>query len=112
MLAWAGFASIYARCLAFGLVPRGEVRLGRHATVPPHVLCCQLFRWDDLQHEFELVRLPLCPMTPEDGRLYECCNPYHWARLVKPGEIVQAAHRRSYSLFTNQTKIHCLTHRF
>jgi len=66
------------------LVPKGDLRLGRH-TVSPHLLCCQLFRWSDLMQEWELVRLPLCAMTQEKEQLYTCCNPYHWARLAKPG---------------------------
>eukprot|EP00092_Neocalanus_flemingeri_P002608 GFUD01002795.1.p1 GENE.GFUD01002795.1~~GFUD01002795.1.p1 ORF type:complete len:442 (-),score=37.29 GFUD01002795.1:480-1805(-) len=66
------------------LVPKGDLRLGRH-TVSPHLLCCQLFRWSDLTQEWELVRLPLCMMTQETDQLYTCCNPFHWARLAKPG---------------------------
>lgn len=66
------------------LVPKGDLRLGRH-TVSPHLLCCQLFRWWDLTQEWELVRLPLCTMTQENDQLYTCCNPYHWARLAKTG---------------------------
>lgn len=62
------------------LVPKGNLRLGRH-TVSPHVLCCQLFRWSDLTQEQELIRLPLCTMSFENDQLYTCCNPYHWARI-------------------------------
>jgi len=62
------------------LVPKGNLRLGRH-TVSPHVLCCQLFRWSDLAQEQELIRLPLCTMSFENDQLYTCCNPYHWARI-------------------------------
>ena len=67
------------------LVPRGDLRLGRH-TVSPHLLCCQLFRWSDISYEWEVVRVPLCIISREDDQLYTCCNPYHWARLAKPGE--------------------------
>jgi len=66
------------------LVPKGDLRLGRH-TVSPHLLCCQLFRWSDIKYEVELVRVPLCMMNNETDQLYTCCNPYHWARLAKPG---------------------------
>jgi len=66
------------------LVPRGDLRLGRH-TVSPHLLCCQLFRWSDISYEWEVVRIPLCIISREDDQLYTCCNPYHWARLAKPG---------------------------
>lgn len=66
------------------LVPKGDLRLGRH-TVSPHLLCCQLFRWSDISYEWELVRVPLCMINWENDQLYTCCNPYHWARLAKPG---------------------------
>ena len=70
------------------LVPKGNLRLGRH-TVSPHVLCCQLFRWSDLAQEQELIRLPLCTMSFENDQLYTCCNPYHWARIPpKTGEVL------------------------
>jgi hypothetical protein len=42
------------------LVPRGDVRVVGGRPLPPHVLICQLFRWPDLEHGFELKRLPVC----------------------------------------------------
>jgi hypothetical protein len=83
------------------LVPRGDVRnVGAHP-LPPHVLLAQLFRWPDLQHSFELKRLPICRHRcsfaghnvndcDESSELYECCNPYHWSRLLKPGKTSYA----------------------
>ena len=80
------------------LVPRGDVRNVGARPLPPHVLLAQLFRWPDLQHSFELKRLPLCRHRgslslignvndcDESSELYECCNPYHWSRLLKPGK--------------------------
>ena len=73
------------------LIPRGDVRVvgGRH--VPPHVLVVQLFRWPDVEQSFELKRLPICrhrltSCVDDSVELYECCNPYHWSRLYKPGK--------------------------
>ncbi|XP_067132702.1 mothers against decapentaplegic homolog 6-like [Centruroides vittatus] len=63
------------------LVPRGDLRLGRR-TLPPHVLCCQLWRWPDVRQPFELKWLRWCDAA--DDPLYICCNPYHWSRLCKP----------------------------
>ena len=78
------------------LVPRGDVRVigGRH--FPPHVLLAQLFRWPDVQQSFELKRLPICrhrsssnnDVDDDSAELYECCNPYHWSRLFKPGRLL------------------------
>ncbi|XP_022252336.1 mothers against decapentaplegic homolog 6-like isoform X3 [Limulus polyphemus] len=64
------------------LVPRGDLRFGRQ-TSAPHVLCCRLWRWPDIQQPFELKRLNWC-QTVNDP-LYICCNPFHWSKLYKPG---------------------------
>lgn len=50
----------------------------------PHLLCCQIWRWPDLEHSSELKRLPICHSAKDP--VYICCNPYHWSRLCKPGE--------------------------
>ncbi|XP_013790112.1 mothers against decapentaplegic homolog 6-like [Limulus polyphemus] len=63
------------------LVPRGNLRFGRR-TAAPHVLCCQLWRWPEVRHPFELKRLHWC-QTANDP-LYICCNPYHWSKLCEP----------------------------
>ena len=79
------------------LVPRGDVRIVGGRPLPPLVLLVQLFRWPDVQHTFELKRLPICDhsgvaagcsigKSDESSELYECCNPYHWSRLFKPGK--------------------------
>jgi hypothetical protein len=40
-----------------------------------------------------LKRLPICRhglsgghTADDDFDLYECCNPYHWSKLCKPGK--------------------------
>ena len=65
-----------------------------HSTLAPHLLLAQVFRWPDLQFEWELKRLSFYCQTQDchlkstqndlDFRLYECCNPYHWTRILKP----------------------------
>lgn len=57
-----------------------------------HVLLCQLFRWPDLQSDYDLKRLhSFCSLNNEpckmqdlsiQSKLYECCNPYHWSRVM------------------------------
>ncbi|EFN82887.1 Mothers against decapentaplegic-like protein 6 [Harpegnathos saltator] len=47
----------------------------------PHLLCCQIWRWPDLEHSSELKRLPICHSAKDP--VYICCNPYHWSRLCK-----------------------------
>jgi len=61
---------------------------------PPHILLSQVFRWPDLQFEWELKRLDFyCRPHHFDQqqketsnfcqpKLYECCNPYHWTRTL------------------------------
>ncbi|XP_036143474.1 mothers against decapentaplegic homolog 2 [Monomorium pharaonis] len=47
----------------------------------PHLLCCQIWRWPDLEHSSELKRLPMCHSAKDP--VYICCNPYHWSRLCR-----------------------------
>ena len=63
----------------------------------PHFTFSQVFRWPDLQAERELKRLsyycqtPEAPKSPLEPKLYECCNPYHWTRLLLPPHLVNQA---------------------
>ena len=69
--------------------------------IPPHLLLAQVFRWPDLQFEWELKRLEFYCQALHDfdqnnrhqkdqqdfcqpPKLYECCNPYHWTRIILP----------------------------
>ncbi|GFN98057.1 mothers against decapentaplegic homolog [Plakobranchus ocellatus] len=65
--------------------------------VPPHVLCCRVFRWPGLKNNAELKRLPSCDGggggdgIEKDGgggsrNNMICCNPYHWSIVVKTDE--------------------------
>ena len=67
------------------LLPKQDLRLGRRS-VAPHVLCCQIWRWLDLDQEYELKRLTTC--TSAEDPTYICCNPFHWSRLTVPGSIL------------------------
>ncbi|TGZ40350.1 Mothers against decapentaplegic-like protein [Temnothorax longispinosus] len=60
---------------------------GAPAPSDPHLLCCQIWRWPDLEHSSELKRLPMCHSAKDP--VYICCNPYHWSRLCRPGETGQ-----------------------
>ncbi|EZA55804.1 Mothers against decapentaplegic-like protein [Ooceraea biroi] len=62
---------------------RGPAESGVGAPCDPHLLCCQIWRWPDLEHSSELKRLPICHSAKDP--VYICCNPYHWSRLCKPG---------------------------
>ncbi|RLU16074.1 hypothetical protein DMN91_011832 [Ooceraea biroi] len=61
---------------------RGPAESGVGAPCDPHLLCCQIWRWPDLEHSSELKRLPICHSAKDP--VYICCNPYHWSRLCKP----------------------------
>ena len=68
------------------------------STSRPHFTFSQVFRWPDLQFERELKRLSYYCQTPEtssksplEPKLYECCNPYHWTRLLIPPHITNQA---------------------
>ncbi|KAK9504267.1 hypothetical protein O3M35_010641 [Rhynocoris fuscipes] len=47
----------------------------------PELLCCQIWRWPDLESIKQLKKLPMC----KSGVGSTCCNPYHWSRLCLPG---------------------------
>ncbi|KAI0209931.1 hypothetical protein LSAT2_005367 [Lamellibrachia satsuma] len=63
------------------LLSRGDLRLGRRS-VAPHVLCCQIWRWPNLQADYLLKRMPCCNSAGDPTSV--CCNPYHWSRLNLP----------------------------
>ncbi|KAH9368719.1 hypothetical protein HPB48_004738 [Haemaphysalis longicornis] len=84
-------------------LPHGDVKLPREV-VAPHVLCCRLWRWPQLRHQYELKRLPWCAASP----LHVCCNPYHWSIVHKPGTptavfAASSATRRVYLYFPGNT---------
>ncbi|XP_075548787.1 mothers against decapentaplegic homolog 6-like [Dermacentor variabilis] len=62
------------------LLPHHDVKL-LHEVVAPHVLCCRLWRWPQLRHDYELRRLPWCADASPPK---VCCNPYHWSIVQKP----------------------------
>ncbi|XP_011871847.1 PREDICTED: mothers against decapentaplegic homolog 6 isoform X2 [Vollenhovia emeryi] len=59
----------------------GVVAPVRGSPCDPHLLCCQIWRWPDLEHSTELKRLPMCHSAKDP--VYICCNPYHWSRLSR-----------------------------
>lgn len=67
------------------------VLLERETQLEPHLLCCQIWRWPELQRGSELRRLPICSSSTNPAAV--CCNPYHWSRLCKPGECRQCSSR-------------------
>ncbi|KAK3094481.1 hypothetical protein FSP39_002311 [Pinctada imbricata] len=58
------------------LLPSGEMKLGKRS-VPPHYVCCQIWRWQDLTPTSPLRQLPSCQTVNDSA--YTCCNPYHWS---------------------------------
>ncbi|NP_001158449.1 SMAD family member 6 [Saccoglossus kowalevskii] len=68
------------------LLAKGDLRLGRR-TVCPRVVLCQLFRWPDLRHSYELKPLTFCcdhaRNQGNDDSLI-CCNPFHLSRVCGP----------------------------
>lgn len=63
------------------MIPKELLRLGKR-TVRPHVLCCQLWRWPELNGEHAMKRLHECKSANDTTSI--CCNPYHWSRLILP----------------------------
>ncbi|XP_052785722.1 mothers against decapentaplegic homolog 6-like [Mya arenaria] len=63
------------------MLPRGEIRIGKKV-LTPLVLCCRMWRWDNVSPGTDLKRLSCC--RGGDDPIYECCNPYHWSLLTEP----------------------------
>lgn len=76
------------------MLPKDEIRIGGghggtvkgQVTATPRTLCCQLWRWPELNDDGEhvLKRLPDCQAGDTTAESV-CCNPYHWSRLITPG---------------------------
>lgn len=85
---------------------------------PPHILLSQVFRWPDLQFEWELKRLDFyCRPHHFDQqqketsnfcqpKLYECCNPYHWTRTL-PNPTTFNYNGKSFKFGTHTDKKDC-----
>ncbi|KAH3746683.1 mothers against decapentaplegic homolog 6-like [Dreissena polymorpha] len=48
----------------------------------PLLLCCKMWRWENLTSLNNLKRLPCCRVAEDPN--YECCNPYHWSLRTEP----------------------------
>lgn len=76
------------------LMPKGDLRLGKR-TVSPQILCCQLWRWPDIDSDIKMKRLPCC-LTIDDP-MHVCCNPHHWSLLLDTGKVYKKPDRRHCS---------------
>jgi len=63
-------------------------------SIPPHVACCRLWRWPTLDGPESIKKMPWCrcgsfsresSTTSQQGDWQLCCNPFHWSRLILPG---------------------------
>lgn len=66
-----------ARALDAGAAGTECVPAG-HTASQLRLAVTRAFRFPELRDSSELRRLPLCADQ-------QCCNPYHWSRLCKPG---------------------------
>lgn len=83
------------------LLSRGDLRLGRRS-VAPHVLCCQIWRWPNLQADYLLKRMPCCNSAGDPTSV--CCNPYHWSRLNLPGMFLSVLPAPCHSSMSTATR--------
>ena len=62
------------------------LRLGKRK-VAPHVLCCQLWRWPEMDSGDACMRHLPCSQVvgAQEDSSSICCNPYHWSRVLQPG---------------------------
>ena len=54
----------------------------------PHVICCRVWRFPDLQNHHELRPEPWCkhPFRQSDSKQKDVCiNPYHYSKISSPG---------------------------
>lgn len=63
------------------LVPRASI-----TKVEPQVIACRIWKWPELTCAEDLKRIPSCPN--EKDPVYACCNPTHWSRLCRPGNLI------------------------
>ena len=54
----------------------------------PHILCCRLWRWPDLQNHMELKGIAGCECTYSSRKEIMCVNPYHYERIEAPGRVL------------------------
>ena len=51
----------------------------------PHVIYCRIWRWPDLQNQYELTPTDACVTESSKNNSEVCINPYHYYRVEAPG---------------------------
>ena len=71
----------------------------------PHVICCRIWRWPNLQNYHELEPQPFCmhPFRKQSGQktVEICVNPYHYnlieGRILPPVLLPKLVENRSFN---------------
>ena len=75
-----------SRCVTIAKSKDGRLQVS-HRKGLPHVICCRIWRWPDLQSYHELRSdSQHCqnPFIHNSNQREICINPYHYQRLVLP----------------------------
>lgn len=68
-------------CVTLSRSQDGRLQVS-HRKMLPHVMCCRITRWPDLQSHHELRSIPSCQHPAQKREAAKICvNPYHYTRV-------------------------------
>ena len=56
--------------------------------VLPHLLAARLWRWPDIENQYELRAIDSCKYAYNLKKDDVCINPYHYIKVETPGEHI------------------------
>ena len=69
----------------------GRVQFSQRKILP-HLLSARLWRWADLENQYELKAIPSCQYAYSLKKDEICINPYHYNRVETPGNSLVWPH--------------------
>ena len=75
-----------SECVTIPQTLDGRLQVANRKTLP-HVIYCRIWRWPDLQSQYELRATDSCATGYSKDNKEVCVNPYHYRRVEAPGKI-------------------------
>ena len=69
-----------SKCVTIPQTLDGRLQVGNRKALP-HVIYCRIWRWPDLQNQYELRATDACAFGYSKSNIEVCINPYHYRRV-------------------------------
>eukprot|EP00731_Ephydatia_muelleri_P014345 Em0008g65a len=78
-----------SNCITIPRTLDGRLQVANRKMLP-HVIYCRIWRWPDLQNQYELMPTDACVTECSKNNSEVCINPYHYYRVVTPSTFTCA----------------------